>query len=1299
MNVLSRILFYFGAGVLALILLLSIAVQTPLFKGWLLDKIFVGINERINGTLTAGRLSGSLFTSLRIEDIALDMDDKPFLTVKRLVFEYSLLDMISRRLSIHDIKVEHPQVFLRQYDDNSWNFQAFLRPKEPLPVESPQRPESGKSSFNWDVFVESVKIRSGWASIERAKGLAGIPARINDFNLALGVSYVKGSLQATLQDLNFQTEEPPFSVKTIKSQVDYNANQLRARNLEIETDSTRFSSDLDIEDFKNPILDLLVAGKPLSFDEIRQVWPELKLYGKPRLDLEASGPLDDLRIKCGVRIGQGLLHVSGNIALDKLPYQYDLRGGIKKFDLAILTNDSTLASDLNIDFQLQGRGIEPETLVAELSATADSSVFQNLRIGLSTVKARLDSNKISLQAQAHIQNSAIDLAGSYNISEKRPVFSVKSKIRDFDLKEWLPDGTLTTDLNLAFNAKGRGNTIESLSGNLNLQVLPSSINGIALDSAQFEVQLDKQAVALREFNLRSPLGQFYGRGAFSAEHVEAFTLSADFSDFSILSPVLPADSIFGSGTMTAYLRGPMDSLFVATELSLAPAGIKDLSIQQMQASAEGFLTQGGFQFDINGHLDSTLASGTRIASADFAVGLSDRLSSFKFKATTADSVAFTSRGDFATTDGITTLGLDALDISYLDDNWKKSSERCTVTIAGDRFDVDALKLTSKNQTVTLGGSIDLSGQNDFTTSFSHIDVARYRDFLASDINLRGILDFSLNLTGSMQKPTLDGFVALKNGKYSEFEFERFTGNVGFDNGHLYWKLNLAKTATDSLLEASGMLPMELSLSPYHQKVLADAPLELKFSTRGLDISFLQAFDTGLENLSGILVADIILHNSLNDLRGVGPIRLINGQFDIPELGTSYRQFNIVVLLKEKELILQDWEVRSGAGTIKLVEGSLSLSDDGLEEFDSKFRAQHFELVNNKKMKARANGVIELGGSIQSPYVTGDLTIDEARIYYQSFEEETAVTLSSQPLFVIGVDTAQFDTSGALRFQKKKDIEEQLFTESNFYKNLTGELSFFFPRNVWIRSQDTGIEVEGDMVAVKEGANFLLFGSLSVIRGFYELLGNRFQIEKGELIFNGEAEINPEVSIKATTTITETKPDSKKQKFSIDVTGTLEHPEFDFRLDDKIADQEDVVAILLFGQPFRNLRPGQANEASEASDPSGASAANSDSGLQSRAKGLLTGQLLKQLSNRLGQQLRLDVIQIESGDETKIKVGKYVTPEVFVSVSQDFSELENQLVELEYEIPKKLWLFNLLLQASSDIKGTTTGLDAILKIDW
>jgi autotransporter translocation and assembly factor TamB len=108
-----------------------------------------------------------------------------------------------------------------------------------------------------------------------------------------------------------------------------------------------------------------------------------------------------------------------------------------------------------------------------------------------------------------------------------------------------------------------------------------------------------------------------------------------------------------------------------------------------------------------------------------------------------------------------------------------------------------------------------------------------------------------------------------------------------------------------------------------------------------------------------------------------------------------------------------------------------------------------------------------------------------------------------------------------------------------------------------------------------------------------------------------------------------------------------------------------------------------------------------SSLGDKATTFVTGQLIKQITQSIETELNLDMLQIKSGqdlEETRVKVGKYITPNVFVIISQDFGSQGNQKIELEYELPPKILFFNLFLEAFREKKGET-GLDVIWKVEW
>lgn len=1307
-NLIKKTVKYTLSGILILVCLLILTfvlLHTTTGKAIFLNKTISIVNKQIHGVLSAEKLTGSLFSGFGFDNFALNVGNKPLLVAKNIQIDYNLFELLAKRVQLNRVRLTDATVFLVHDKSGKWNYELLQ-----MGNDSSSAKDSSAETSDWAIVCDALDIESANINIQADRSaMPLIPKKIANLNLTLHASLIKGELQAELTDFNLETHSPDFKIKSLKSNVNYLDQKKIKSEIKLQTAENSLLSNFSIDDFKNPVIDLLLHAEPISFAEFRALFPELKIYGQPRIGVTASGPLNDLRLKLGVAFDKGNLSASGKLNLRDKPNSYEIQGKIKELNLETITGDTSLGSNLNLNFKLNGKGLALNELAAAFEAKFDASRFGKINISPSSVVLSVLHDSLSAVLSGKAQGAGINANANYALHNNN--FQLQTKITGLDLNKFIPDSTLITDLNFSINADGSIKSASEITTRIVLQTLPSKVNGLQLDSSQALLNIVDNQYDLYDLEINSELGQFRGKGEISATHVGGLQFNAAFTDFSGLSNFLPADSIFGAGALTAKISGPLDSLFIESEILLEPAGLAtDLTINRLKSSINGYVTKTGFNFKIGSQVDSLIAGHNLIDKTSLTLQATQSKTSFDLKLQTATGLFFETRGIVDHDSLQIAAQFDDILFQYKEHRWEKPDRPALLNIDKTNYKIQGFVLKNGEQALTMTGDISTTVQNQFAFSLQNIDISKYKEFTDDQMDLLGFLNLKINLAGYFASPILTAKIEFEKGSYSNVYFDRFYADLGYAEKKLNWVCDLVKDANDSSLVSSGSLPMHLSFAPFENKIIKSDSVEIKVSTRGLDISFLQPFAPGLTNLGGLLVADVVFSNTLDDLRGIGPIRLINGKINIPELGVKYSKFNILLVIKEKELILKNFHIKSGDGYIKLLEGSLSLTNDGVDEFNARLKAKNFQLANSRQMKGRASGILELGGTIQEPYIYGDMKIDDAEIYYDSFEENTAVTLSSQPFFVVLTDSTNFNTTGALRFQKNRDVEEKLFTDTGFYKNLTGELSFFFPRNVWIKSADANIEINGKVTALKETGDFVLFGNVTTVRGFYDLLGNRFQIDEGQIIFNGEKELNPAMAVKVSTKVIEKTKSNDEEKtthdIAVNIGGTLLAQEFEFLLNEKVGALEEISSLLVFGKPFTFGQSSNESESPSDEITSSSEENKSNSSLRSQATGLLSGQLVSQLTRRLGKSLNLDVIEIEvgldDGQERKIKIGKYWTPEVFVSVSQDLGG-NNQLVEVEYELPKKLWLFNLFLQASvlkaSEERRDPTGLDFILKTDW
>src|ERR1043165_5316780 len=117
---LARILLFTVMICLGLIALALLATQTPWFKDWLRRYIVREASQVLNGELTIGRLSGSLFFGVAMSDITLAQQGEKIITIKDPHVDYSVFELISRGIALSEIELNQPIVLAHRAADG-WN--------------------------------------------------------------------------------------------------------------------------------------------------------------------------------------------------------------------------------------------------------------------------------------------------------------------------------------------------------------------------------------------------------------------------------------------------------------------------------------------------------------------------------------------------------------------------------------------------------------------------------------------------------------------------------------------------------------------------------------------------------------------------------------------------------------------------------------------------------------------------------------------------------------------------------------------------------------------------------------------------------------------------------------------------------------------------------------------------------------------------------------------------------------------------------------------------------------------------
>jgi len=225
-----------------------------------------------------------------------------------------------------------------------------------------------------------------------------------------------------------------------------------------------------------------------------------------------------------------------------------------------------------------------------------------------------------------------------------------------------------------------------------------------------------------------------------------------------------------------------------------------------------------------------------------------------------------------------------------------------------------------------------------------------------------------------------------------------------------------------------------------------------------------------------------------------------------------------------------------------------------------------------------------------------------------------------------------------------------------------------PRNLWYRNLDTEVELmNGQLTLRNEGYRDLILGSLEV-KGKYYIYSNEFRITSGTINFTTLDRIDPDISIEAETTLP-----GQGDAYPIYQTLSGRASQLKVHLRDDAGDNESYLwKVLTIGQ-FTTAGAGSATASPTPLAPTGP-----DATLPVR------NYLFRNAERWLADVGFIDTIDLKSGTATGtpssgtigiLGIGKYVTPELYVKYSRNFSGTAEQAQTLsaEYRVTRHLLL--------------------------
>ncbi|HJZ72169.1 MAG TPA: translocation/assembly module TamB domain-containing protein [Vicinamibacterales bacterium] len=468
----------------------AIVSQTAWFKNWLRGFIIAQANQYLNGTLSIERLGGNLFFGVELENIGVSMDGSQVVAVQDLGLKYNLFQLIASGLSVDEIRLDKPVIYLRR-DGDTWQLSRLVKKQER---------EADRSGPGRPITIDAIEITDGKVAIDSPVGTSGVevPKKFEHLDAKLSFKYEPVRYSIEITNVSFRGSEPSIALNALSGGVSVHGDAVNIDKLALRTSETSLSIDGAVQNYlSKPNLNLQISSDKLSIPEIARLVPSLAGVAlQPAFEVRMNGPLDRLGVDIDVRSSAG--DATGKVVADILEPGQSVRGDltVRRIDLAQLLNDPKQKSDItgNAHVDVRAESFQKlDTLRANVAVNSPRIAAAGYVTGPLAAKAQIDGRRVAFSANANAYGASATAEGKATLPDfadknarmQTIPFDVSGQLRRVDLRKMpreLKIPAADTSVSADYHVAGSVTTGEHAKQNITLDAafLPSTVAGATI---------------------------------------------------------------------------------------------------------------------------------------------------------------------------------------------------------------------------------------------------------------------------------------------------------------------------------------------------------------------------------------------------------------------------------------------------------------------------------------------------------------------------------------------------------------------------------------------------------------------------------------------------------------------------------------------------------------------------------------------------------------------------------------------------------------------------------------------------
>lgn len=1257
-------------SIITILIILLVFTGMGFFNPFIAKTTSFYSSKNLNAEIKLESISGNVFSKFHIYGVSLSYDYDTIASCSEVEIEFSLKNIFQKSISIEKLIISDLYINAVQDWDSTWNFANVIRANE--------EPDSVSGNLNWNINIKDFQLNGFIAEIDQYKKSQFIPEYIES-SVRLNGAFRNDTLIVNFDTVNVLSINPAFEISQIQGNFIYSKKDFSWENFMLLINNSTLTSRGKLDLITKSIINSSLQINPLDFEDIKSFFPDLNLYGEPEITLFVNGNTKQYNIDLNLTEEHQQLKLIGWLKdLEENP-SYELLLEIDSIDGEFWTQNEQFNSVVVGKLNVKGEGFD----IKENSFSIKGQ-FGDIKYGDYSLKdlivettKRNDQLIGSLKSKTWIGN--VNLKYNLNNIFTNPTYELYCDYQNLNLKNFPGIDSVYTNLNGNIFLAGQGKSIEELNTKLVINSYDSKVLDYPINDFKINAYYNKGDYSFTGLHMNTPYFLLDAEG--NGNLYKSNNIKFEFYPRNIYDLIsefeIPIYKV--NGTIKGTVNGAIHSLKADASVSLNNILYDSIHVEKLNSNFNVNINDSLYRGLVNLSAENINFNGFELKKITTSDKFSNNLIQTQIQLNVNDSLQADFEGDIESFEN-PFIQIKKLNINYNKSKWVNDFDSTYILLTPDYAYINRFSLKAGNQKIKIHGYFTFEGDEDMDVQIQNFKLAQipFQKFLPYSIS--GNLTTSLNISGTSENPIIKNDLYMDSLVVNNYPFKSLKAQIDYQDENLIYSGTI-NSVLHRNITTSANLPVHLSISNESYMLKDDLNLRANIHFDSLDAKKLYSFYPIKDiKINGLIFADLSVSNSINDPNFNGSLDVVSGNFENKAFGAYYKDIQLNTQIKNNQISITKFDVLTNKKGTLSIDGFIDFKSDLTivpEDFRLNIKSTNFQALKSNRVELNFDSDVTIAGNFENPRFNGNLKISRSRYNADYFAKYLMQKTDdpNPPLLI----TAMLDTNILTTEDSFHKLGSQ-FSGTKFYKNLNGEAVIQIPGNTWIRGKDMNFEVEGQLRVLKSTESLDLFGSVKVKRGFYKIYGKNFTFNKGELTFTGEKELNPHIDFSVLYRFRDIE--DQLRKLTLNITGRLQQPEFEFVLDDEKIEEKDAIAYVVFGKSINQLSENQLNKL-----------ANSDN----LALNLAIDQLSNILKETIQLSARLDVFEI-SGGNSSVTLGKYITNKLYLSYEQSFSLdkkskfMDSEKLMLEYQL-----LRNIILKATN--QNSNSGFDLIYKKTW